>query len=221
MQACPQHTQTNDTLLAGHIIVGKRGIIATMHGSFLCASLEIGMLRRALMYACELHQAQPRAPARLHAPRTPLHRQGSVPRQQSSSDEYPQEAPVTGPNQASVASAPAPAVPAKPSVKRNLTVQVFLHCARIDVSFPCLVHFRLACCMVADAALSSSCSAASVAMPAKRTRSTVFDMLLEQLTMHSKMSTICPRACNACTDTATSKRLRGSSSLQELHICCS
>ena len=139
-------------MLAGHIIIGRKDIIATMHGSFLCASLEIGMLQRALKYACELQQAQPRAPAHLHALRPSPHCQGSAPRQQTSSDEYPQETPVTDPSQAAKASAPA--VPAKPSVKRNVTVQVFLHCARIDVSPPCFIDRLLACCTVHDIAIS-------------------------------------------------------------------
>ena len=114
-----------------------------MHGSFLCASLEIGMLRRALMYTCELQQAQPRAPARLHVPRTGLpHPQPVL--QQATLDEHTLRSSMlasdhgpaspTGhlPAGSSQAQAAGPAS-AKPRVQRNLTGQVFLHCARIDV----------------------------------------------------------------------------------------
>lgn len=131
-----------------------------MHGSFLCASLEIGMLRRALMYACELQQAQPRAPARLHAPSGATDGQGSPLRQQTSTDEYSLASPTPAPVDSSASaagSAQAAAAPAvvKPRVRRNLTVQVFLHCARIDVSAPILMYKLY--CTFSTAAVSVSC----------------------------------------------------------------
>lgn len=142
---------------AGHIILGKQNVIATMHGSFLCASLEIGMLRRALMYACELQQAQPRTHSASYS-RSPA---ATVPRSSPASG---RSAGATLPGPASTASTLAPeqqkglssssadatpggfqqavvapaAAEAKPLAKRNLTMQVFLHCARIDVSAPAL-----------------------------------------------------------------------------------
>ncbi|KAL3140964.1 hypothetical protein ABBQ32_005486 [Trebouxia sp. C0010 RCD-2024] len=70
-RACnfPQHLLiTSSAQFSGHVIVGKQDVIATIHGSFLCASLEIGMLRRALMYVCELRQAKPRALRHSNAP---------------------------------------------------------------------------------------------------------------------------------------------------------
>lgn len=96
------------------------------------------MLRRALMYACELQHAQPRAPARLHTREDTSRGQGSPLRQQTSSDEYNLASPMPGVAQSStpVVGLPQPQGPGpvQAHAKRNLTVQVFLHCARIDVS---------------------------------------------------------------------------------------
>lgn len=138
---------------AGHIIVAKQDVIATVHGSFLCASLEIGMLRRALMYLCELRQAKPRATASHHAiradPSLPLQHRPHPYAAESTSGaagaDLSQKAAgkVFGATTASpwsgrtsgdktAVAKPVHTTAAKP--KRNLTMQVFLHCARIDVS---------------------------------------------------------------------------------------
>ena len=147
---------------AGHIIIGKQDILATVHGSFLCASVEIGTLRRALMYVCELRQAKPRTLAQRHGSAdlnayasglwtqaTALDTAGSV-----MGTGFPQTAAarmsnavpgqqradgVTG--EASKAPQNKPGSPAAAKSQRNLTVQIFLHCARIDVS-----HIALAAC---------------------------------------------------------------------------
>lgn len=134
---------------AGHLILGKQDVIATIHGSFLCASLEIGTLRRALMYACELRQAKPRALGNPH--NTPADPNMQASRLQptlsaTGSMMVPPEARLSGGPGPGIAagraSLDAPALqhlqgrPVKSSAaksKRNLTVQVFLHCARIDV----------------------------------------------------------------------------------------
>lgn len=147
---------------AGHLILGKQDVIATIHGSFLCASLEIGMLRRALMYACELRQAKPRAlPYPHNTPADPdmqafklqstLSATGSMMMAPDAAQAANARLPAgTGSGSAAgrvsvdaSASAPQQSKAGKISAakfKRNLTVQVFLHCARIDVSSsPCLL----------------------------------------------------------------------------------
>ncbi len=141
---------------AGHIIVAKQDVIATVHGSFLCASLEIGMLRRALMYLCELRQAKPRTMASHHAARAdpslpPQHRphpyaadstsgaagvdlsQTAAGRVFGATTASPWSSKTSGDKTAMTKAVHTTA--GKP--KRNLTMQVFLHCARIDVS----LHF--------------------------------------------------------------------------------
>ena len=147
---------------AGHLILGKQDVIATIHGSFLCASLEIGMLRRALMYACELRQAKPRALGHPHITPTDPNMQVSKLQPTLSAT----SSMMMAPDAAQAANARLPGgtgsgiaagrVPVEASAsalqqskavrsiaaksKRNLTVQVFLHCARIDVSsYPMLV----------------------------------------------------------------------------------
>lgn len=141
---------------AGHLILGKQDVIATIHGSFLCASLEIGTLRRALMYACELRQAKPRALGNpLNTPADPSMQASRLQPTLSATGSMMMSPDVrlsgaTGLGSAAGRAsldAPAPqhlqSRTAKSSAaksKRNLTVQVFLHCARIDVSvFPSLL----------------------------------------------------------------------------------
>ncbi|KAL0042783.1 hypothetical protein WJX79_011021 [Trebouxia sp. C0005] len=154
-RACnfPQHLLiTSSAQFSGHIIVAKQDVIATVHGSFLCASLEIGMLRRALMYLCELRQAKPRATASHHAiradPSLPLQHRPHPYAAESTSGaagaDLSQKAAgkVFGATTASpwsgrtsgdktAVAKPVHTTAAKP--KRNLTMQVFLHCARIDL----------------------------------------------------------------------------------------
>ncbi len=139
---------------AGHIIVAKQDVIATVHGSFLCASLEIGMLRRALMYLCELRQAKPRAMASHHAtradPSLPLQHRPHPYAADSTSDAAGVDLSQTAAGKVIGATTASPwsgrtsgdklakavhTTAGKP--KRNLTMQVFLHCARIDVSIHC------------------------------------------------------------------------------------
>ena len=145
------------SLHAGHLILGKQDVLATIHGSFLCASLEIGMLRRALMYACELRQAKPRALTHPHhnAPADPnmqafklqptLSATGSMMMAPDAAQTANARLPGgTGSGIAAgrvsvdaSASAPQQSKAVRSTAaksKRNLTVQVFLHCARIDVS---------------------------------------------------------------------------------------
>lgn len=147
---------------AGHLILGKQDVIATIHGSFLCASLEIGMLRRALMYACELRQAKPRALGHPHSTPADSNMQAfklqptqSATGSMMMAPDAAQAASARLPGGAGLgsaagrvsvdafASAPQQSKAVKSSAaksKRNLTVQVFLHCARIDVrSSPCLL----------------------------------------------------------------------------------
>lgn len=160
-------------LLAGHVIIGKQDVIVTIHGSFLCASLEIGMLRRALMYVCELRQAKPRALGHPHTPADPTLQSAKLQQTMhgndiSSSMSVPDLAQATSARlsgssaagsragRVSLETAPGAAqskagqgVAAK--AKRNLTMQVFLHCARIDVSFPLSFHHNMGsqlCCGV-------------------------------------------------------------------------
>ena len=146
---------------AGHLILGKQDVVATIHGSFLCASLEIGMLRRALMYVCELRQAKPRALGHPHNTPADSNMQASKLQLTQSATGSMMMAPSaaqaanarlpgglgsgSAAGRVSVdasASAPQQSKAVKSSAaksKRNLTVQVFLHCARIDVSSsPCL-----------------------------------------------------------------------------------
>ena len=141
---------------AGHIIVAKQDVIATVHGSFLCASLEIGMLRRALMYLCELRQAKPRAMASHHAaradPSLPLQHRPHPHPADSTTDATGVDLSQTAAGRVFGATTASPwsgrtsgdkaamtkavhTTAGKP--KRNLTMQVFLHCARIDVSMHC------------------------------------------------------------------------------------
>ena len=128
-----------------------------MHGSFLCASLEIGMLRRALMYVCELRQAKPRGLGSPHttSPDPNLLSSTLRPRaygadsgsniagadlSQTAARRYSGEG--TEAQWAGRVSEETTGMQAKPvssaagKHKRNLTIQVFLHCARIDVSPP-------------------------------------------------------------------------------------
>ena len=143
------------------MIAGKQDVIATVHGSFLCASLEIGMLRRALVYLCELRQAKPRALSYPHSIPGDLNLHPAKHQQtpnepdvtSSGSMLLPDAAPAAGgrlsglaavgsrTGQVSVEAATAAAQGkvvkgAAAKAKRNLTMQVFLHCARIDVSAP-------------------------------------------------------------------------------------
>ena len=128
-------------------------MIATIHGSFLCASLEIGMLRRALMYVCELRQAKPRALGHPHnAPADPNMQASKLQRTPSAggnimmAPDAPQAAGTrlswASTRGSAAGSASVEAVQGKAlkgaaaRSKRNLTVQVFLHCARIDVRSP-------------------------------------------------------------------------------------
>lgn len=135
--------------VAGHVVAGKQDVLATVHGSFLCASIEIGTLRRALMYACELRQAKPRTMSRTQLPSADLTAGPSGLWTQTASGDIPgptsgsvmAQAPrLSGASaaelQAARSSADAGRLQAQAKAKRNLTVQIFLHCARIDVS-PC------------------------------------------------------------------------------------
>ena len=153
---------------AGHIIVAKQDVIATVHGSFLCASLEIGMLRRALMYLCELRHAKPRAMASHHAaradPSLPLQHRPHYYSAESTSDAAGVDLSQTAAGKVFGATTANPwssrtsgdkTAVAKPvhttagKPKRNLTMQVFLHCARIDVSMHTVhVCLHARCCIV-------------------------------------------------------------------------
>ena len=151
----------------GHIIVANQDVIATVHGSFLCASLEIGMLRRALMYLCELRQAKPRAMASHHAARAdpslpPQHRPHPY-AADATSDAAGIDLSQTAAGKVFGATTTSPwsgrtsgdkttvtkavhTTAGKP--KRNLTMQVFLHCARIDVSTCIHVCLHARSCIV-------------------------------------------------------------------------
>ncbi|DBA93880.1 TPA: hypothetical protein ACH3X3_013925 [Trebouxia sp. C0006] len=154
-RACnfPQHLLiTSSAQFSGHIIVANQDVIATVHGSFLCAWLEIGMLRRALMYLCELRQAKPRAMASHHAARAdpslpPQHRPHPY-AADATSDAAGIDLSQTAAGKVFGATTASPwsgrtsgdkttvtkavhTTAGKP--KRNLTMQVFLHCARIDL----------------------------------------------------------------------------------------
>ncbi|KAL3144164.1 hypothetical protein ABBQ32_003948 [Trebouxia sp. C0010 RCD-2024] len=157
-RACnfPQHLLiTSSAQFSGHVIVGKQDVIATIHGSFLCASLEIGMLRRALMYVCELRQAKPRALRHSNAPQAEPSMQAfklqpivdaagsmsAAPDTAQAANARLSWATASGSTAAHRVSGEAAPSTVQGKVlkgtaaksKRNLTVQVFLHCARIDL----------------------------------------------------------------------------------------
>ena len=114
------------------------------------------MLRRALMYVCELRQAKPRVPGYPHAPADPvlhtaklhqtmdsdaINNSMSVPELAQATSNRLSGASAAGSRAGRVSLETAPGAAQSKAVqgaaakaKRNLTMQVFLHCARIDVS---------------------------------------------------------------------------------------
>ena len=137
-------------------------MIATVHGSFLCASLEIGMLRRALMYVCELQNAKPRTagsaqrvsadPSMPPSSSLPLRKSSSIMAGLDMAHTAAQWAGRVSAETAHMQTQAKPVATAVAKFRRNLTMQVFLHCARIDVSY-----FRPpdSCCMICDQLLAA------------------------------------------------------------------
>ena len=65
---CMQHLLTTaGSQLSGHFSLAPQEVQLTLHGSFFCAALEVGTVRRALLYLCELQLAQPRTAATAEA----------------------------------------------------------------------------------------------------------------------------------------------------------
>ena len=65
---CMQHLLTTaGSQLSGHFSLAPQDVNLTLHGSFFCAALEVGTVRRALLYLCELQLAQPRTAAAAEA----------------------------------------------------------------------------------------------------------------------------------------------------------
>ena len=65
---CMQHLLTTaGSQLSGHFSLAPQDVQLTLHGSFFCAALEVGTVRRALLYLCELQLAQPRTAAAAEA----------------------------------------------------------------------------------------------------------------------------------------------------------
>ena len=155
--------------------MGKQDLIATIHGSFLCASLEIGMLRRALMYVCELRQAKPRALGHPNSSQADPSMQafktqptrdaagsflGATDVAQAATARL-SWAPTSGSSAAGRVSGDAAPIAMQGKVlkgntvksRRNLTVQVFLHCARIDVSSSPHLQYGVWCIVYATSDL--------------------------------------------------------------------
>ena len=142
---------SSEAQFSGHLVLTSAEVIATLHGSFLCASLEVGSLRRALLYARELQQSMPRV---MGQSRTTAQQISTTVAQEAHSAGDMEHSTATnmaslGPSEHHSAAAGSDSPPAQPQAAgrsaatqqraasakpRSMTMQLFLHCADINVS---------------------------------------------------------------------------------------
>ncbi|KAK9808775.1 hypothetical protein WJX72_003363 [[Myrmecia] bisecta] len=132
---------TRQAQLSGHIVLGADEIKATMDGSFFFASLEIGMLRRALQYAGELAQPPPSL-ARSRTLNSTFRMNSGAVRSNSMAaaaaaavlaSASEQKPPQKTPASQAAAEPRRLSHKGRPQPRRKLCVELYTHCGHIDV----------------------------------------------------------------------------------------